>query len=88
MKARLVKDPKKMFNVYNDLNPAAAKILAFMIFTEKPFTPFKLTYWKLSKLTKVKNPYLSVKELIDKGYISKDVMNKECIWTILIDLVE
>lgn len=86
---KTVKDCKKLGNILNSLTPNAAKLLAYLVFTETFNVPFKLTYFKMTLLSGVANPHRAMAAIISKGYVSKKKIHRnECKYTLLVDLIK
>lgn len=85
----VIKDRAKFYNTITGLKPAASKVfLHFILFQEKGRS-FQKTFWDISNETGVKNPFLAINELVEKGLVKKEStkLYGGIQFTVMVDLI-
>ena len=79
-----IHNPQKIVSLLKQLKPTSAKLYVYFMLTQKPGKEFQQTYWNISQETGIKHPYITIKDLVEKGLIKKTNQNNNLCKYILV----
>jgi hypothetical protein len=83
---KTLKDPLKLISILNTLRPMSARLLLFFLLTKDSGKPFQYTLFQMSHDAQVKNPRKAVADILDKGYMSREQLPNDTMYTYTLHL--